>query len=127
MKTTAGVSSRAGTTISIALSAEPMKPVRSAMPIPSIPTSTMPSGAKLMKFLTMLEIAQYRPSRVRMFSASYDLPVVTHSTCASPAWPSAVVCSGRRSSTTQCVLAATAEAIITSTVPMRNSVAGSGR
>ena len=69
MNTTAGVSSCFGTTINIALSAEPMKPVRSAIPMPSIPTSTMPSGAKLIKFFTMLEIAQNRPSRVRMLLA----------------------------------------------------------
>ena len=90
-KTIAGVSSFCGTTISMALSAEPMKPVRSAMPIPNMPTSTMPSGAKLMKFSTMLEMAQNNPSRVRMLFASKVRPVSFHSTSAGVpsevAWP----------------------------------------
>jgi hypothetical protein len=46
------VRSDVGTASSTALSSAPMKPVRSAKPIPSIPTSTTPSGGNSMKFFT---------------------------------------------------------------------------
>ncbi|HJO08672.1 MAG TPA: hypothetical protein QGH16_02400 [Verrucomicrobiota bacterium] len=42
--------------------------------VPSIP-STIPSRAKLIKFFTMLEIAQNKPLRMKILLASYVLPV----------------------------------------------------
>ena len=79
-KTIEGVSNLFGTTISIAFNADPMNPVRSAIPIPIIPTNTIPNGAKLIKFSTILEIAQKTPSLVRILFASKVRPVSTHFT-----------------------------------------------
>ena len=56
--TMVGVSRERGTISTNAFSAAPSKPDFSATPIPSMPTSTMPSGAKPMKLSTMLETAQ---------------------------------------------------------------------
>ena len=49
-----GVRSDLGTTFMKALSIAPIMPVRSATPMPSMPVSTTPRGAKLMKLWTML-------------------------------------------------------------------------
>ena len=57
-----GVSRRAGVISMQTLSRAPMAPLRSATPIPSMPTRTTPSGANSVKFFTMFLMAQKAPS-----------------------------------------------------------------
>ena len=111
-----------------------ISPTRSARPMPSIPTSTTPSGAKPVKFFTRVESSQNRPSPVsrlvgrETLSWSVSAPsaptTVSWTTCH---WTLPSACTrGSSCTTSQPAPTATALSAITSRVPTRNRVAGSG-
>ena len=125
MKTMAGVSNLPGTASMNALSRAPIMPVRSATPMPSIPTSTTPSGGNRMKFSTILPTTQNRPSRVSRLVDAKVFPVSRHSTPVEPS--SRVTCTGRRWTTVHSPRAAISERTTMNSAPIRKSVVGSGR
>ena len=140
MKTIAGVSICFGTISMKPFKTAPSRPVRSAMPIPSMPTSTTPRGGNCMKLSTRLESSQKMPSLVSRLRAFSRSPLSRHSSTRSPSssrfasWtisPSGPTTStmtfcGSCGCTLQSVATATHERPITSSVPSRKSVAGSG-
>jgi hypothetical protein len=63
-KTTAKVSSGRGAPSTMSRSPAPMRPLPSATAIPSIATSTVPSGAKPVKLPTMFVMIRCSPSIV---------------------------------------------------------------
>ena len=77
---TIGVNSFAGVTFSSERIAELMKPVCSATPIPSMATSTTPTGWKCEKFVTISDrnsVIALGASRLLMTSGSFDRGSIT--------------------------------------------------
>ena len=117
--TVAGVSSDRGVTSMHALSAAPISPVFSATPIPSIPTSTTPKGAKLMKLSFSPTTMPYSASRVSIGTALTTSPVSRSTVCPST-WTGATFATSQPDTATRC------ETTGTSNAPTTNSVTGSG-
>lgn len=64
-KTTASVSSRGGADSTTSFNPAPISPLPSATAMPSIATSTVPRGAKPVKFVTISVIIRCSPAIVR--------------------------------------------------------------
>ncbi len=82
--TIVGVNARDGTIPATQRIPAPNNPTFSATPIPNIPTSTTPKGAKLMKFRTALASSQYTPSMLRRFRGTTGAPLATSSVTGLP-------------------------------------------
>jgi hypothetical protein len=74
-KTSTNVSSRFGAEMTMSRNAVPIRPLPSAMPMPSIATSTVPSGAKPVKFVTMLVRIRCSPAMDIRFTGRISSPV----------------------------------------------------
>ena len=71
----AKVSSFGGADRTSFLSAAPIRPLDSASPMPSIETNTVPSGAKLVKLVTIRVSIRWRPSTFIRLITSIVSPV----------------------------------------------------
>ena len=111
--TTVGVSQAARRRRTAVSSSAGMNPLRSATPMPSIPTITMPSGGKLMKLGTNSLMAHHRPS------PSSRLRAVTTVLSASALRAGFSICQAKR--------CARSDTKNNSPVASANSVAGWGR